>query len=347
MKRIAVIIIMIMLAFPVSVKAMEIEPPSAPDSSAEYMPENTESFAEGVWYILKNAVKDILPELYETSGLCLSVFTVILLTSLVDNFSGISGKAVHLASSVLIGLILMNPANALIKLGTEIIQQMSEYGNLLIPVLTGALAAQGGVSSSTALYAITAFFGSVFTTLITKVTIPMLYIYFCMSLINGAIGDQFIKNLQDFMKWLITWSLKILLYAFTGFIGITGVVSGTADASAVKAVKMTISGMVPVVGGIISDASETILVSAGVMKSAAGVYGILAIFAMFIGPFLKIGVQYVILKLTAALCSVFSAKRESALLKDFSGGMGMLLGMTGTICLFLLISVVCFMKGVS
>ena len=347
MKKITFIIILFVLVLPIPAKALEIESPSAPSSAAEYMPENAESFAEGVWYILKVAVKDFIPELYETSGLCLSVFTVILLASIVDNFSEISGKAVHLASSVLIGLILMDPANALIKLGTEIIHQMSEYGNLLIPVLTGAMAAQGGVSSSTALYAITAFFGSVFTTLITKITIPMLYIYFCLSLINGAIGDQFIKNLQDFMKWLITWSLKILLYAFTGFIGITGVVSGTADASAVKAVKMTISGMVPVVGGIISDASETILVSAGVMKSAAGVYGILAIIAMFIRPFLKIAAQYVLLKLTAALCSVFSNKCESALLKDFSGGMGMLLGMTGTICLFLLISVVCFMKGVS
>ena len=347
MKKFAVVILVFLLLFPIPVKAMEIEAPSVPYSAEEYMPDHTESFAEGVWYILKTAVKDILPELYETSRLCLSVFAVILLTSLVDSFSGVSGKVVHLAAAVLIGLILMNPANVLIQLGTDTIQQMSEYGKLLIPVLTGALAAQGGVTSSTALYAITAFFGSLFTTLITKITIPMLYIYFCLCLVNGAIGDQLIKNLQDFMKWLITWSLKILLYTFTGFIGITGVVSGTADASAVKAVKMTISGMVPVVGGIISDASETILISAGVMKSAAGVYGILAIIAIFIGPFLKIGAQYLILKLTAALCSVFSAKRESALLKDFSGGMGMLLGMTGSICLFLLISAVCFLKGVS
>ncbi len=347
MKKFAVILIIAIMLLPLPVQAMDIEAPLAPNLTDEYMPDNTESFAEGVWYILKTAIKDILPEIYETAGLCLSVFAVMMLTSLLDNFSGVSGKVLHLASAVLIGLILINPAHALIQLGTEVINQMTEYGNLLIPVLTGALAAQGGVSSSTALYAITAFFGSVFTTMITKITIPMLYIYFCLCLVNGAIGDQIIKNLQNFMKWLITWALKILLYAFTGFIGITGVVSGSADASSVKALKLTISGMVPLVGGIISDASETILISAGVMKSAAGVYGLLAILAIFIGPFLKIGAQYLLLKLTATLCSVFVEKRESDLLNDFSGGMGMLLAMTGTVCLFLLIAVVCFMKGVS
>lgn len=347
MKRIILLLLVFLLFVPVPVNAMEFEAPEAPSNSEKYMPDQPESFAQGVWYIFKTAIKDFVPDLYETAGLCLSVFTVMLVTSIVDSFPGAPGNATHLASSVLIGILLMNPANVLINFGTQAIRQISEYGNLLIPVLTGAHAAQGGVSSSGAMYVITAFFSSVFTTLITKLAIPMLYLYFCLCVLNGAIGDQILKNLQNFIKWSITWTLKILLYTFTGFIGITGVVSGSADASAVKAVKLTISGMIPLVGGIISDASETILVSAGVMKSTAGVYGLLAILSIFIGPFLKIGTQYLMLKITSSICSVFAAKRESELLKDFSGGMGMILAMTGTVCLFLMIAIVCFMKGVS
>lgn len=347
MKKYAAIILLFIILIPIPVKAMDITAPTAPDSAEEYMPKDTQSFAQGVWYILSTAIKDILPGIYETAGICLSVFAVMLLTGMVGSISDGSGNVLHLASTVMIGILLIDPANALIRLGTEAISEISDYGNLLIPVLTGALAAQGSVSTSAALYAITTFLGSLFTTAITKVAIPMLYVYFCLCIVNGAVGDQMIQNIISFIKWLITWTLKIMLYVFTGFIGITGVVSGSADASAVKAIKLTISGMVPLVGGIISDASETILVSAGVMKSAAGIYGLLAIMAVFVGPFLKIGVQYLILKLTAALCSVFSAKRESDLLKDFSAGMGMLLAMSGTACLFLLIGVVCFMKGVS
>ena len=346
MKKIILLIILLLLSvFPV--KAMEYEPPTVPDSGEEYMPEDTESFGEGIWFIIKSATADLLPEISKTATSCYAVFAIMLLVSMIDSFSEASGKTVHLASSVMIGFILLNPTNTLIQMGVDTMREMSEYGKLLIPVLSTALAAQGGVSSSSALYMTTAIFGSTLITLVTKISVPLLYIYFCLVIVSSALEDELILNIQNFVKWLITWSLKIMLYVFTGFIGITGVVSGTADASAVKAMKLTISGMIPVVGGIISDASETILISAGVMKNTAGIYGILAIIAVFIGPFLKIGCQYLMLKITASVCSVFSGKTESQLLKSFSGGMGMLLGMTGSVCLFLLIACVCFLKGVS
>ena len=136
-----------------------------------------------------------------------------------------------------------------------------------------------------------------------------------------------------------------MLYIFTGYLSITGVITGTADAAAVKAAKLTISGAVPVVGGILSDASEAVIVGAGVMKNAVGVYGLLAVLALFITPFLQIGVQYLLLKLTAVLCGVFGVKEASALVEDFSSAMGLLLGMTGTISFLMLISTICFMKG--
>ena len=116
--------------------------------------------------------------------------------------------------------------------------------------------------------------------------------------------------------------------------------------AAIKAAKLTISGAVPVVGNIISDASETILVSAGVMRNAVGIYGLLAILAMWIGPFLLTGCQYLLLKMTTAVCGVFGEKKTVTLIKDFTWIMGFLLAMTGTVCLLLLVSIVCFMKGV-
>jgi stage III sporulation protein AE len=136
-----------------------------------------------------------------------------------------------------------------------------------------------------------------------------------------------------------------VLYIFTGYMSITGVISGTADAAAVKAAKLTISGVVPVVGGILSDASETVILSAGIMKNAVGIYGLLAVAAMWITPFLTIGAQFLMLKLTAAVCGVFGVKEASDLIADFSAAMGLVLAMTGAVCFFLLVSIVCFMKG--
>ena len=88
------------------------------------------------------------------------------------------------------------------------------------------------------------------------------------------------------------------------------------------------------------------LVSAGVMKNAAGIYGILAVLAVFLEPFLRIGIHYLMLKATASVCAIFGSGRMTGLIEDFSSAMGLLLAMTGATCLLLLISTVCFMKGV-
>ena len=166
-----------------------------------------------------------------------------------------------------------------------------------------------------------------------------------------GIAESFLKNetignLKQFAKWLITWILKITLYVFTAYMSITGVVSGSADATAIKATKLTISGFVPVVGGIISDASEAILVSAGTVKNAIGIYGMLASAAIIVGPFFTIGIQYLLLKISCALCKVIGSKQTVGVIGDFSKAMGMILAMIGTLCLMLIVSMFCFMRGI-
>lgn len=346
MKRILLTIIIITL-LTIPVAAMDFTAPEAPDAAERYMPEKSASFGEDLWYVIKNAIQETLPELTDAASVCVSVIAIIILTTILQNFSDPAKKVTILISTLGIGFLLLDCTSTLIRLGVTTVTELSEYGKLLLPVMTATLAAQGGVTASSALYMGTAIFNSVLTTFIAKLIVPIVYVYLCLSVANCATQEQTLKNLRDFTKWLATWSLKILLYVFTGYMGITGVVSGTADAAAVKAAKLTISGTVPVVGSILSDASESILISAGLMKSAAGVYGMLAMIAIFIGPFLKIGIQYLLLRLTTGIISIFGTKESVELVKDFSGAMGLILAMTGTVCLLLLISIVCFMKGVN
>jgi len=338
-------LIMILLVLATPVSAMDFTAPEAPNT--QYMPADTQSFSDGLWHVIKTALADIGPYFTEASEVCLSIIAVMLIVSIAHNFSGAPKKIIDLIATLSIGVVLLKPSNSLINLGVRTIEELTQYSKLLLPVMTAALAAQGGITASAALYTGTAIFSTVLSTAVSKLIVPMIYIFLCICVANNAIGQNLLKNLKGFIKWLMVWSLKIVLYVFTGFLGITGVVSGTADAAAVKATKLAISGFVPVVGSILSDASETILVSAGVMKSAAGVYGLLAMFAVCAGPFLQIGIQYLLLKLTSAVCSVFGVEGSVGLLEDFSTVMGLVLAMTGSVCLFLLISTVCFMKGVN
>ncbi len=345
MKKILIpVLLLMLLSIPVS--AMEFTAPTAPDSAQDYMPQDTESFGEGLWFVIKSAIGAIKPKIAESSGVCLSLIVASLLLSVLHSFTGTATKAVELTGTLLVAVLLIKPADTLLKLGMNTVTELSEYAKLFLPVMTAALAAQGGTATSAALYTGTVLFNTVLTAVISKLIVPMVYIYLCLSIVNSALGEEILKSLRDFVKWSMTWSLKIVLYVFTGYIAVTGVVSGTTDATALKAAKLAISGVVPVVGGILSDASEAILVSAGVMKSAAGIYGLLAITAVWIGPFLETGVLYLMLKISAAICSIVGTKQSSSLIQDFSSAMGLVLAMTGTVCLLLLISTVCFMKGV-
>lgn len=344
--RKAFLAIILVFSLITQVYAAEFTPPEVPQSGADLMPERADSFVEGLWMILQDLIPMLRPDLQEASKVCLAVISVTLMVSLLQSFSEPAKQISDLAGTAAVAATLLYSTNALFHLASQTITEICEYGKLLLPVMTAAMAAQGGVTTSTALYAGTAMFDTLLSTLISRLLVPMVYLFLALSAANSAVGEDHLKKMKELIKWLVSWCLKTLLTVFTGYIGLTGVVSGTTDAAALKATRATISTVVPVVGGILSNASEAVLVSAGLAKNAAGIYGILAILAVFLEPFLKIGTHYLLLKATAAVCGIFASKRITDLIADFSGAMGLLLAMTGSVCLLLLISTVCYMKGV-
>ena len=340
-----VFLFLLMLLFAVPAKALELTAPTVPEAGEFMMPENTDSFSDGLIELFRNAIGTIRPDIREAGITCMGIMGIALILSVFQALPGSKMSACELVGAVAVGILLLRETNSLVNLGRDTVMEVSGYGLLLLPVMTAALAAQGGITGSAALYTGTAFFNSLLSNLISKLLTPMIYLYLALAVANCAVEENLLKQLRDFVKWLMVWVLKIILYVFTGYMGITGVVSGTTDAATLKAAKLTISGMVPVVGSILSDASEAVLVSAGVIKNGVGIAGMLAVVAFVIVPFLKLGLQYLTLKLAGAMCKLFPDGTISALVEDFSGGMGFLLGMTGAMSLMLLISLMCFLKG--
>ena len=326
--------------------AMDLEAPAVPDSAGSWMPGDSGSFADGLAELGRKALAYLGPEVEAAAEVCRMLLVLAVLLSLVSSGNSRTRRILLLTGTVAAGAILFREGTALIRLSAATVRELSDYGKLFFPVMAAAMAAQGGVTASSALYVGTLVFDALLGNLLSRLLIPSVYCYLAMSLSYCATGQTLLKRIRDLIRSLASWLLKTLLTVFVTYMSITGVVSGTTDAAALKATKVTISTVVPVVGGILSDASEAVLTSAGLLKSSAGIYGILAFLAVFLAPFLTIGVQYLILKLTGAVCAVFTEGGISALVDDFSEAMGLLLAMTGACCLLLLISTVCFMKGV-
>lgn len=340
----------LLLAFLLAVPAgaMEFTAPEAPDRVAGVVEEKAGSFGEGLWNVIRYGIGQLDTSLRDAMGVSLSVTAAVMVCALLREVcAGLSAKAVELACSVAVAGLLLEPSSSLIGLGTDTARELSEYGKLLLPVLTGAMAAQGGVTASAALYAGTALFDSLLSAFLTRLMVPMLWLFLALAIGNSSLRADLLGKMRDFTGWLMGWVLKIVLYLFTGYMAVTGVVSGTADAFAVRAAKAAISTAVPVVGGILSDASEAVLISAGTLGSAAGIYGMLTVLALFAGPFVRLGVQYGLLKGVGALCASFDAGGSaSGLVNGFATAMGLVLGMVGTQTILLMISMLCLMKGV-
>ena len=345
MKRIYLIFAVILILI-LPVKAHDLTAPPVPEYAEKFMPDNQKNFADGLWEVLRDTLLHIRPDLKEAGAICVRITAIALAVSLLKIIPGMPESTINLSGSVAIALILFRSAGSLVNLAGATVSEISEYGKLLLPVMTAAMAGQGSINTSASLYAGTALFNALLTSLIGKLLTPMVYLFLLLAVSNSAIGETTVKRIRDSMKWFTIWSLKMILYVYTGYIGITGVVSGTTDAAALKAAKLTISGVVPVVGSILSDASDAILISAGTIKNTAGIYGLFAVLAIWIGPFLQIGSHYLLLKATGGICSSFASKSSIELIQDFATALGLLLAMTGAICLMLLISLVCYLKGV-
>ncbi|MCI8539281.1 MAG: stage III sporulation protein AE [Oscillospiraceae bacterium] len=252
-----------------------------------------------------------------------------------------AGTALDLAPVVgALGITAVAAADldSLIGLGRGFIQDLSAYSNLLMPTMAGAVAACGAPSGAAARQMATMLFSNALTTAIDRLFLPLVYAYVAASAAYAAVGSDGLKSIADLLRWVVNTGLTGLLLAYTGYITLAGAVAGSADALTVNAAKMAISNMVPVVGGILSDAAGTVMAGAGVLRSALGVFGALGVLAVCLTPFLTLGVHYLVYKAAALLASAMARGRVAGLISSIGGAFGLVLGMTGSCALMLLIS---------
>ena len=83
------------------------------------------------------------------------------------------------------------------------------------------------------------------------------------------------------------------------------------------------------------------------LKNTIGVFGMLGILAACAHPFLQLGVQYLLYKLTALLAATVGAPSLCKLIDGLGGAFGLVLGMTGSCAFLLLISVLSSVAAVT
>ena len=304
----------------------------------------TDGLGQGVQSILETGLDQAGSLLRHSLQTGMKLLAVVLLCGLAESaaLDGKAGglKAVEVAGALAVTALTVSDMNAMIGLGRETIQQMDAFAGLLLPAMATLTAATGGVTGAAVRQGVTVLFSDLLITAIDRLLVPLLYAYVAACCAQAALGNEGLKKLSALIKGAITFLLTAGLLVFVGYLAASGAIAGSADAAAVKAAKLAISRAVPVVGGILSDAAETVLAGAGILKSAVGVFGMLAVLSMCLVPFLQLGVHYLAYKLTAALAATVADGRVAGLIDGIGGAFGLILGMTGASALLLLVSMV-------
>lgn len=347
------VLIVLLLCQPVFATGETLDPSALQEGLEEDVQEiipeieagETPDFWEKLILLGKNALTKASGSLHEGLRLCAFLLCIVTLCAVVDMSALKNGAmAVRVAGALGICAAVIGTFQAMIHMASETIEQISTYSSLLLPVLASASAMSGGVSSASALYVGTIFFSQLLLRLISKLLIPAVYFFLAIATAEAALGNDMLSSLREFVGWIISKSLRVMLFVFVAYMSITGVIGGSADAAAVKATKAAVSGMIPVVGSILSDASESLLAGASLMKNAAGVIGMLAVIGICILPLMRTGIHYLLIKTTAAVSGTVGVKEHKKLLEHITTAMGYLLAMNGAGGLLMLVSTVCFMR---
>lgn len=226
--------------------------------------------------------------------------------------------------------VFLSDLSGMMTLCEDTLHEVSTFSKAMLPVMAGAISATGAPTTATVLQGVTMFSFDLLVRFLTGLLLPGVGVYIGVVTVNTAIGGGLLGQLAGFIKWVITGSMKLTLTVFIAYLTISGVIGGSADALAVKTAKFAVSGSVPVVGGIISDAAESMLAGAMLIRNTVGVIGMLCIAAICLIPFLKVGCNYLLFKAGAAVLTPVCGSALSGLVAGLSDSMGLMLGMLGT-----------------
>ncbi|MCI9579412.1 MAG: stage III sporulation protein AE [Oscillibacter sp.] len=350
-------LMVLLLALTVDARAAEL-----PEDLTDALPEAAEDvleigdlsgpggFSQGLAGIAERLAGEVKAVLRQRLRGAASILLVAVACGAVDGFAQGTGKGtafLPMAGALAVTLLTAGSLEDLIGLGAETIGELNVFSKALLPTLAAATAASGAVTTATFQQVTTVFLADLLMELIDGLLIPLVYLYIGALAAGACLPENRLGAIAEALKKIVIWMLTSSLLLFTVYLSTVRVIAGAADGASVKVAKAAISGAVPVVGGIIAEAAETVLAGAGMLKNTIGVFGMLAILAACAYPFLQLGVQYLLYKLSAFLAAAVGAPELCKLIDGLGGAFGLVLGMTGSCALLLLVSVLSSVAAVT
>ena len=294
----------------------------------------TDITAENIFTLIWEAIKENAPK---PLAMLASVIAVIILCSVTESMQDGGNMLAGTFSTVGVlacsGIICTSFA-AVMESAKTAIEALSSFLAVYIPAFAGIMAASGQTATAAAYNAAITVASQLITQLFSVLIFPLSSCIMGISIAGAINPDIKINSISEAAKRLINWSLGLLMAVFTGLLSVQGFVTAAADSVSMRAVKFTVAGAVPIVGGAVSEALQTVKSSMNLLKSTTGSFGIIASVAVMLPVVLSVALFRIALMISAAISDTFGTARLTALLR--SGESVLAIVMAVMVCFWLL-----------
>ncbi len=296
--------------------------------------------------IVKAVLSLFFKEVKSVLGLTVSIVTISILCALLKNLQesfadeSISQVAFYACYAIVV-IILSKSFIISISLAQDVINDISNFMNALLPILATMIGLAGGITQAATLDPF--IIGSVIfiPKIYTKIIIPMILIGFVLEFANNISEEHKITNLCKLTKQCILWFQGIILTAFIAMLTIRGITSNTIDAVTLKTAKFAVDNFIPIVGKTFSDAITSVAGYSLIIKNAVSSVGLVVVLLILLYPILKLVLMTFIYKISAALVEPVSDSRITKALESAGTSMVLIIScvLTVSFMFFILIAI--------
>lgn len=286
---------------------------------------------------IKNAAKAPLKAIAAIVGILLACA---LLETLKNSFAESSMRNVfNVVTALCVASVILVPITACISDCAQTIKQSSDFMTAFLPVYSALITASGHPASAVATQSLLLVSSELLSQIVSTTFIPMLDIYLGFCVVGAVSPSINISGIAGFIKSAVSWALGLCLTIYSGILTVQGIIASAADNVTMKTAKFVVDGAIPVIGGAISDAMNTVISCAGLLKTSVGAYAIVVFIFAFLPPILECVMWLLAADISIAAAEILGVSNMQGMLKAIKEALKLIIAFVIASALALIISV--------
>lgn len=208
------------------------------------------------------------------------------------------------------------------------------------PVYVATLAAGGNVSAAFSYQTVLLTVSQLLGFLTGGVLLPLLSAALAMGMVTAVSDNGKIGKIGETLLKTVTWTLGTVSALFTSVLTVNGMLGAAGDGLGNRIARLSISSMVPVVGGALSEAFLTVKGCIGVVRTTVGAFGVFSALLLLLPTLVRCVCWQLCLWVCVTVADVFEVGGISGLLKTMQQVLKNMIALLAISGLFMMIATV-------